>query len=74
MLAIGQYLEIATLGRWWADLPREEWPPGAEEEITRDFEGNHGDRRQELVFIGQFSNDKGTQFVYVSKIKILYRL
>ena len=50
---------MATLGRWWADLPKEEWPPGADEEIMRDFEGTHGDRRQELVFIGQFSDDGG---------------
>lgn len=56
---LGQYLELATLGRWWADLPKEEWPPGADEEIMRDFEGTHGDRRQELVFIGQFSDDGG---------------
>ena len=47
------------MGRWWADLEREKWPEGAEEEIMRDFEGNHGDRRQELVFIGQFSERGG---------------
>ena len=47
------------MGRWWADLEREKWPEGAEEEIMRDFEGNHGDRRQELVFIGQFSESGG---------------
>lgn len=53
----GQYLEIVALGRWWADIPREEWPPGAESDITVDFDGSHGDRRQELVFIGQFEDD-----------------
>lgn len=41
-------------GRWWASLPREEWPdePVAQEEINRLHEEPYGDRRQELVFIG----------------------
>jgi hypothetical protein len=47
------------MGRWWDDLPREEWPMGAESEIMYDFEGKYGDRRQEVVFIGQFGNDNG---------------
>lgn len=50
----GQYLEMTVLGRWWADMNKKDWPPGGEAEITVDFEGPHGDRRQELVFIGQF--------------------
>jgi G3E family GTPase len=52
----GQYLELMVLGRWWADIKRDDWPPGAESEIMVDFDksGTHGDRRQELVFIGQF--------------------
>jgi G3E family GTPase len=52
----GQYLELVALGRWWADIPRGEWPPGSEGDITVDFEGEFGDRRQELVFIGHFDN------------------
>lgn len=41
-------------GRWWASLPKDEWPdePVAQEEIERLHEGPYGDRRQELVFIG----------------------
>jgi G3E family GTPase len=41
-------------GRWWASLPRDEWPdePIAQEEIDRLHEEPYGDRRQELVFIG----------------------
>ena len=56
----GQYLELIVLGRWWDDIDRKEWPEGAEAEIMIDFDGKHGDRRQEIVFIGQFgsSNSK----------------
>ena len=53
----GQYLELVVLGRWWADIPKGEWPQGSEEEITVDFSGPFGDRRQELVFIGQFGEE-----------------
>lgn len=48
----GQYLEIGTIGRWWADIAPEDWPAGVD--VKADFEGIHGDRRQEIVFIGQF--------------------
>lgn len=54
----GQYLELVVLGRWWADIDKKEWPAGSEDEITIDFSGKHGDRRQELVFIGQFGDEK----------------
>ena len=53
----GQYLDLVVLGRWWADIDRKDWPAGLEDEITLDFDPNDskfGDRRQELVFIGQF--------------------
>merc|ERR1719223_325700 len=50
----GQYLELLVLGRWWADIDESEWPLELKAEIRVDFEGAHGDRRQELVFIGQF--------------------
>ena len=56
----GQYLELMVLGRWWADIQPSDWPAGSEGEITADFDGTHGDRRQELVFIGQFGADGGT--------------
>ena len=60
----GQYLELVVLGRWWADIPRDQWPVESVEEIEVDFDPAAplaGDRRQELVFIGQFGNeDSGT--------------
>jgi G3E family GTPase len=59
----GQYLELLVLGRWWADIPEAEWPAEVLGEITQDFDthGTHGDRRQELVFIGQFSGSGGSE-------------
>jgi G3E family GTPase len=53
----GQYLELSVLGRWWADIKKEQWPAGLESEIAREFNGEHGDRRQEIVFIGQFNDN-----------------
>jgi len=40
------------MGRWWASIPREQWPPTHVDNILEDFCGDGGDRRQELVFIG----------------------
>ena len=41
-------------GQWWAATPKEEWPEDAEDlsQIEADSQGEYGDRRQELVFIG----------------------
>jgi hypothetical protein len=46
-------------GYWWAAVTEEGWPedPAAIEEIRKNFEGLHGDRRQELVFIGNQMNE-----------------
>jgi hypothetical protein len=58
----GQYLELLVLGRWWAAMDKAQWPtqPDALADINVDFDGAHGDRRQEVVFIGQFAKDGGT--------------
>lgn len=55
----GQFLDLVPLGRWWGDIDKSQWPENLEKEILYDFEGKHGDRRQELVFIGQFGKEKG---------------
>jgi G3E family GTPase len=55
----GQFLDLLPLGRWWGDVAPAEWPQGMEDEIKIDFEGKHGDRRQELVFIGLFAKKEG---------------
>ena len=51
----GGIVRHGPAGYWWAAAPREHWPddPAHRVRIERAFEGEHGDRRQELVFIGQ---------------------
>ena len=50
----GIQLTLTAGGTWWADTPRDEWPDADAErsDIERQFVGEYGDRRQELVFIG----------------------
>ena len=51
----GCSIRMDPAGFWWAAAPEEEWPDEEEQqsEIRSKFEGEHGDRHQELVFIGQ---------------------
>lgn len=55
--AIGRY---EAAGRWWAATPKGRWPEDRElrEQALKHFEGDFGDRRQEIVFIGMHMNDK----------------
>ena len=50
----GAVLRFTVGGPWYASLPMEAWPEGvdARNDIMKDFVEPHGDRRQELVFIG----------------------
>jgi G3E family GTPase len=59
----GVSFDWSCLGRWWATLERERWPPEAVPAILSDFVPDRilkedpsldfvGDRRQEIVFIG----------------------
>lgn len=54
----GGVYSLDPLGQWWADVPRDQWPNDTEfiAEIESQFEDPHGDRRQELVLIGQHLN------------------
>ena len=49
---------LEPAGFWWASAPEEEWPEDDQEvaDIRSRFNGEHGDRHQELVFIGQGLN------------------
>jgi G3E family GTPase len=51
----GGVLRQGPVGYWWAAVPEADWPEAAEERehIRSLFDGEYGDRRQELVFIGQ---------------------
>jgi G3E family GTPase len=51
----GGIVRHGPAGIWWAAAPSEHWPKDAtyRERIEAEFQGAYGDRRQELVFIGQ---------------------
>lgn len=66
----GISFEMNSMGRWWATLPRDQWPPEAEDAILIDFddrdhseasESSVGDRRQELVIIGPGLGDDASR-------------
>ncbi|THG77594.1 GTP-binding protein [Pseudomonas sp. A-1] len=51
----GGLMRYGYAGRWWHAVPRAEWPQDAESQaaILAHWQDGCGDRRQELVFIGQ---------------------
>ncbi|KAE8332373.1 P-loop containing nucleoside triphosphate hydrolase protein [Aspergillus sergii] len=51
----GGMLTIGCGGPWFAEVPDESWPEDADvrKSIEDDFQGPWGDRRQEIVFIGE---------------------
>jgi G3E family GTPase len=56
---VGQVLSAEPGGLWWAESPREEWPndePDLIAELESLWDPMWGDRRQELVIIGQDLN------------------
>ncbi|CEM06886.1 unnamed protein product [Vitrella brassicaformis CCMP3155] len=63
----GLYLAMTSAGIWLCDTPEEMWPTAFLEgeirekvraEIQKDFEDRVGDKRQEIVFIGQLTGHK----------------
>ncbi|KAI0411819.1 P-loop containing nucleoside triphosphate hydrolase protein [Xylaria grammica] len=57
----GVMLTLSGGDVWRCEMPQSEWPndPKAKQAILRDFQGKWGDRRQEIVFIGQKMRDGG---------------
>ncbi|KAI0472527.1 P-loop containing nucleoside triphosphate hydrolase protein [Xylaria cf. heliscus] len=57
----GVMLTISGGDLWRCEMPESEWPdnPRAREAILRDFGDKWGDRRQEIVFIGQQMRNGG---------------
>ena len=53
MSQAGAFVRHQGIGRWWASVPRERWPEGADfDQVLRNYwDDDFGDRRQELVFI-----------------------
>ena len=52
----GQQVDYERLGQWWAAAPRENWPQAGSalhREIERFWQEPWGDRRNDLVLIGQ---------------------
>jgi hypothetical protein len=51
----GGMLTVGCGGPWFVELPRDMWPEDKDvyESIERDFQEPWGDRRQEIVFIGE---------------------
>ncbi|WP_395337422.1 GTP-binding protein [Novosphingobium sp. BL-8H] len=50
----GAQTETARMGRWWAGIPKHQWPEDDRFErfVAQHWHPDWGDRRQELVFIG----------------------
>ena len=59
----GGIIRHGPAGLWWAAVPREDWPqdPEHQAQIEAEYEGEYGDRRQEIVFIGQHLDPKQTR-------------
>lgn len=50
----GAFVRHQGLGRWWASVPKDDWPQSEwfENLLRKYWVKNYGDRRQEIVFIG----------------------
>lgn len=59
----GCSVEMNPAGFWWAAATKDEWPEDSEEmaEIRSQYDGPYGDRRQELVFIGNAMDEAATR-------------
>jgi G3E family GTPase len=49
----GGIMRHSLAGRWWASVPKREWPEAYLADIREQWQEPYGDCRQELVFIGQ---------------------
>lgn len=50
----GAQVLTQRMGRWWATVPKNQWPDDGtfEQHVAEHWDGEWGDRRQQLVFIG----------------------
>jgi G3E family GTPase len=49
----GGIMHHGMAGRWWASVPKQQWPQDYLDDILANWSEPFGDCRQELVFIGQ---------------------
>jgi G3E family GTPase len=54
----GLIISLEPAGTWWADVPEDEYPYDMRDELKAQMQGEFGDRRQELVFIGVELDEK----------------
>jgi len=54
----GGLVRHGAAGWWWSAVPEQRWPDDRAQRaaIRADFDGDYGDRRQQIVFIGQHLN------------------
>ncbi|MDZ4788932.1 MAG: zinc metallochaperone GTPase ZigA [Blastochloris sp.] len=54
----GRMKSVEPAGTWWASMPQTSWPTEQEQIdiIQKNYKKPYGDRRQEIVFIGQEMN------------------
>lgn len=68
----GVSIRMDPAGFWWAAAPEEEWPTDDIEidRIRSLYDGTHGDRRQELVFIGNAMDESAIREILESCLLI----
>ncbi len=59
MSQAGAFIRTERYGYWWAGMPRERWPddPQWRDSMQQYWDPQYGDRRNELVFIGQHMDE-----------------
>jgi G3E family GTPase len=64
----GVSIRMDPAGFWWAAAPEGEWPTDETEiaQIQTLYDGPHGDRRQELVFIGKSMDESAIRDILES--------
>jgi G3E family GTPase len=61
----GMIVNITPGTPWYCEIPQEQWPEAARTNIMKDMDQKYGDKRQEIVFIGQFSKGEKEKIIEV---------
>ena len=51
----GSSFTVGPYGKWYSAVPKDQWPTDValKDQITLDWDSTYGDRKNEIVFIGQ---------------------